>query len=340
MSIAISLKNLLVLLLLLLYCLLNEERKWPKISVFLPTYNKENYIDKCVKSIQNQTLKDIEIIAINDNSNDNTLKILINLANNDNRIKIFNNDKNHGLLYSRAMGILKSSGEYLMNLDPDDELISNINLEYLYNQSLISKPDIINYDILDTGSKNIIKKCTNYEIQKQPKLFIELFGDDNIVHDGLVWNKLVKKEVFVKAFEFFKKEIYNGRWNYFEDDIWSILVNKFAETKLWVNHLVYQYNLNVNSLMHNRTGIIEFQNLLYRHEMYKKIFQKKEDEKYLIAEYYFLLNRLKWQIKEILILNDQSIKEHILNIFQFFLRNYQCSEEQKNDINNFLKLIN
>ena len=337
-----SLKIFYVYLFLIFYNLLNKEKKRPKISVFLPVYNKENYIDKCVKSIQNQTLKDIEIVAINDNSNDNTLKILINLANNDNRIKIFNNDKNHGLLYSRAMGILKSSGEYLMNLDPDDELISNINLEYLYNQSLISKPDIINFDLLDTGSKNIniIKKCTNYEIQKQPKLFNESFGYDNIVYDGLVCNKLVKKEVFLKAYKFFKKEIYNGRWNYFEDDIWSILVNKFAETKLCVDHLVYQYNLNVNSLMHNRTGIIEFQNLLYRHEMYKKIFQKKEDEKYLIAEYYFLLNRLKEQIKEILILNDQSIKEHILNIFQFFLRNYQCSEEQKNDINNFLKLIN
>ena len=72
----------------------------------------------------------------------------------------------------------------------------------------------------------------------------------------------------------------------------------------------------------------------------EKYSKKKEDEKYLIAEYYFLLNRLKEQIKDILILNDQSIKEHILNIFQFFLRNYQCTEEQKNDINNFLKLIN
>ena len=293
-----------------------------------------------MKSIQNQTLKDIEIIAINDNSRDNTSNILIDLANNDNRIKIFNNGKNRGLLYSRAMGILKSSGEYLLNLDPDDELVSNNNLEYLYNQTLISKADIINFDILDSGSQNIIKKCTNYEIQKQPKLFNDLFGTDNIVYDGLIWNKLIKKEVFIKAYSFFKKEIDNGRWNYFEDDIWSILVNKFAKTKLCVDHLVYKYNLNENSLMHNRTGIIEFQNLLYRHETYRKIFQKKEDEKYLIAEYYFLLNRLKEQIKDILILNDQSIKEHILNIFQFFLRNYQCTEEQKNDINNFLKLIN
>ena len=69
-----------------------------------------------------QTLKEIEIIAVNDHSNDTSLKILEALTKRDNRIKIINNFKNHGLLYSRAIGILKSSGEYLMNIDADDEL--------------------------------------------------------------------------------------------------------------------------------------------------------------------------------------------------------------------------
>ena len=104
----------------------------PKISIFIPIYNKERYIKRCIESIQNQTLKNIEIIAVNDYSNDSSLDIIKECSKNDSRIKIVNNDKNYGLLYSRAMGILNSTGEYLMNLDPDDELEGSDNLEFLY----------------------------------------------------------------------------------------------------------------------------------------------------------------------------------------------------------------
>ena len=65
------------------------------------------------------------------------------MAKNDGRIKIVNNDKNHGLLYSRAMGILNSTGEYLMNLDPDDVIYGEDSLEYLYNQSKFYNLDIL-----------------------------------------------------------------------------------------------------------------------------------------------------------------------------------------------------
>ena len=122
-------------------------KKKPKISIFIPIYNRENYINKCIKSLQTQTFKDIEIIAVNDYSNDNTLNILTNLAKKDSRIRIVNNDKNHGLLYSRAMGILNCSGKYIMNVDPDDEIDNNYSLEFLYNQTIISYADIITFDI-------------------------------------------------------------------------------------------------------------------------------------------------------------------------------------------------
>ena len=69
--------------------------KIPKISVFLPIYNKEKYLYRSIGSIQNQTLKDIEIVAINDGSTDKSLKILKKLAKNDTRIKIFNNDRKY-----------------------------------------------------------------------------------------------------------------------------------------------------------------------------------------------------------------------------------------------------
>ena len=345
-----NIKFIIVLLFVFLYISLNIHKdyhsltsflkKKPKISIFIPIYNRENYINKCIKSLQTQTFKDIEIIAVNDYSNDNTLNILTNLAKKDSRIRIVNNDKNHGLLYSRAMGILNSSGEYLMNLDSDDEINDDECLEYLYNKNKYLKADIITFGLLNKKN-NLIYKCnfTN-QIFQQPQMFNYIFNKytDN-VRDYLITNKLIKKDVFLKAYEFLKNSIYNWKWNYFEDDIWNILVHKYAKSELCLDRLVYIYNYNNKSLMNKRFGNIEFQNILYRHEIYKKIFSKKEEQKYLIAEYNFLFNRLKSKLNNILLINNSCINKQIRNIFEYFINNYNCSINTSNIINNFLKKI-
>ena len=259
----------------------------PKISIFMPIYNKNKYIKKSIQSIQNQSLKDLEIIAINDYSNDTSLKILQELKNNDSRIKIINNDKNYGLLYSRAMGILNSNGEYIMNLDPDDELEGPDNLDYLYKKVKKRKVDLISFGVLFKNNNAIVNKCTNYhKVYRQPELFTSIFNSENKLNDFLVWNKLVKRNIYLKAYEQFKDKIYKEKWNYHEDNIWSILVNKFANNKICVKKLIYIYNNLNDSLMNNRHDLMELNNILYRHFMFNKIFNNKKDgNKYLYAEY-------------------------------------------------------
>ena len=311
-----------------------------KISIFIPIYNKEDYIYRCIKSIQVQTLNDIEVIAVNDYSDDNSLKILNELAKNDNRIKVINNDKNHGLLYSRAKGILASSGEYLMNLDSDDELKNYNSLKNLYYKAKRYNLDIINFIFFDKKQNKNINNCNKINlILKQPELFYSIFNKNHEIKDYNIWNKLIKRETFIKAYEAFKKEIYNWKWNYYEDDIWNILVNKYANSKLCVNRVIYIYNYNNESLMNNKIRLIEIKNLLYRHEMYKKIFSTKENEKYLVAENLFLFNRLKLQINELILLNSHNLNIQIINIIRYFLKNYKCSTELRNNITNFMNSI-
>ena len=132
-----------------------ELTKIPKVSVFLPIFNKEFSLKESIISIQKQTLKDIEIIAVNDCSTDNSLNILKKLAKKDKRIKIVNNDRNHGLLYSRAMGILNSTGEFVMNLDPDDQFIGVNNLKFLYYKSKKFKLDLIEFLLKRYNLKNL-----------------------------------------------------------------------------------------------------------------------------------------------------------------------------------------
>ena len=148
-----------------------------KISLFIPIYNKENFIRKCIQSIQSQTIKNIEIIAINDHSTDNSLNILINLAKIDNRIKIINNEKNHGLLYCRALGIMSSSGEYLMNVDSDDNLKGSNSLKNLYYKAKRYNLDIITFSFFNKKLNKNINVCNLKNIiQRQPELFFFNFS--------------------------------------------------------------------------------------------------------------------------------------------------------------------
>ena len=91
--------------------------------------------------------------------------------------------------------------------------------------------------------------------------------------------------------------------------------------------------------MNKRYGFIQFQNLIYRHEMYEKIFSLKNEEKYLIAEYYFLFNRIKSKAKALLIINDKNLNNQIINIFKFLLKNYNVSKLNEKSINNFINSI-
>ena len=91
----------------------------PKISVIVPVYKVEKFLPKCLESLINQTLKDIEIICINDGSPDNSLKILEEYAKKDSRIKIIN-QKNAGPSVARNNGMSAASGEYIGFVDSDD----------------------------------------------------------------------------------------------------------------------------------------------------------------------------------------------------------------------------
>ena len=103
-----------------------------KVSVIIPIYNVEKYIEGCLQSICKQTLKDIEIICVNDGTPDNSMKIVEKLAKKDKRIIIINKE-NGGQSSARNLGIEKAKGKYVYFIDSDDQLKENA-LEVLYNR--------------------------------------------------------------------------------------------------------------------------------------------------------------------------------------------------------------
>lgn len=113
-----------------------------KVSVVVPCYNVEQYVKKCLDSLINQTLHDIEIICIDDKSTDNTLKILQDYAKQDKRIKLFTHSKNQGVAVARNLGIKHATGQYLGFVDPDDWVDSDF-YEKLYTTALQTQADVI-----------------------------------------------------------------------------------------------------------------------------------------------------------------------------------------------------
>ncbi|MBQ9246368.1 glycosyltransferase [bacterium] len=111
-----------------------------KVSVILPVYNVEQYLPKCLASVVQQTLKDIEIICVNDGSTDNCLKILEDFKSKDNRIKIINK-QNAGLGNARNTGLEEAKGEYISFIDSDDYIDENF-LELLYTEATENDADV------------------------------------------------------------------------------------------------------------------------------------------------------------------------------------------------------
>ena len=105
-----------------------------KVSIIIPIFNTENFLSDCLNSVVNQTLKEIEIICIDDGSTDNSSKILENYNKFDDRFIIIN-QKNKGSGFSRNKGIDISRGKYISFLDSDDMYYNNLALESLYNKA-------------------------------------------------------------------------------------------------------------------------------------------------------------------------------------------------------------
>jgi glycosyltransferase involved in cell wall biosynthesis len=119
----------------------------PAISVILPVYNTEPYIDQCLQSILNQTFGDLEVIAIDDCGQDQAMAIVERHAAEDQRVQIIRNGKNHGVAYSRNAGILAARGEYLSFIDSDD----SIDLDFyqkLYFEAMKHQADVVKADFL------------------------------------------------------------------------------------------------------------------------------------------------------------------------------------------------
>ena len=145
-----------------------------KVSIIIPVYNVAPYLKRSMDSVVNQTLKDIEIIVIDDCSTDNSLEILKEYASKDNRIKLIALEKNSGAAVARNKGLEIATGEYLGFVDPDDEIDLNF-YEELYKKAKEDGADIAkgSRKVIETDGNVVISKY-NQHIQKKGKYYFRV----------------------------------------------------------------------------------------------------------------------------------------------------------------------
>ena len=161
------------------------------ISIIVPIYNAEKYLNKCIDSLVNQTKKELEFILVNDGSTDKTEEIIKTYK--DKRIKYFKN-KNQGIGKTRNFGIEKATGKYIMFLDSDDYFRIDA-CELLYKNAEKNQADLVIcdfYKIYDSGIEEKIKLLSfkPTTLKKTPNLVNEI----NLAP----WNKLYKKDLITK----------------------------------------------------------------------------------------------------------------------------------------------
>lgn len=210
------------------------------ISLIVPVYNVQPYIERCITSLIQQTYTNIEIILVDDGSTDDCSQICDVFAKTDSRIKVIHKD-NGGLSDARNTGLLEAKGEVIAFVDSDD-WVSPHYIEVMYDIMQCQLADIVECDVIRSDGSPISLNfsddfgVTRYDTQEALKLLIT----DTVFHQH-VWNKLYKRDVIKEiSFEY-------GKCN--EDEFWTYQVFGNAARIAKVSVPLYFYYQRSESIM-------------------------------------------------------------------------------------------
>ncbi len=302
-----------------------------KISVIIPIYNTEKYLDKCLNSCINQTFKDIEIILINDGSTDNSFEICKKYLKIDSRIRFFNQE-NRGQGFSRNFGIIHSKSDFIFFLDSDD-FIEPDTIEQLYNQVIFDKSDIV------IGGWEKVNEDLNQIIKTNPAIDVDVLNSKNRVSyifsfqfTYVACGILINKKIFLDNFLFFP--------NYFHEDLYLMpKIFYFARKISYVDNKFYKWierndsSSNSFSMEHAISvgGIlVDWSNFLLKEKIYE------ENQKSLFKGFIKCLAFGKNQAKKFASINQ---KDEILAYFHNLENNFDINfskynQQQQNNISN------
>jgi glycosyltransferase involved in cell wall biosynthesis len=245
----------------------------------MPVYKGGKYLYYSLRSIQNQKMKDIEIILIDDNSPDDTLSIINEYMKKDPRIRLIKNEINRKVLFSKSIGALNAKGKYIIQLDQDDLFIRDDVFDILYSEAENNNLDLVQMrDITKSNfhfNKKSIVNCVgqhyiypkNNQFKKQPELKDTLFINNNIF---LLWGLLIRADIYKEAIYKLWNIIVNYNIIFHEDYMVTFMIVILSKNYKYLNKFGLIHFNHRNSASNNHwkikeyyLGILFFANNLY-----------------------------------------------------------------------------
>ena len=297
----------------------------PKVSIICPVFNREKYLIRFINSIQNQIFNDIELIFVDDCSNDKSIQIIEKCKKNDKRIILIKNKKNKGTFISRNIGVLTSKGDYLILPDPDD-IISRDIIYKCYNFVKRHNFEMIRFNIYRGKNRiffnHIINKLESRSIY-QPELSSYLFyGLKKLKQiDFNVCNKFVKRTAYIKALNFIKRYYLEIYMLVFEDGLMNFMLYRTVKSFYYIKKIGYYYIKNNDSITKRKKNkkVPKIQILNYIFIYLKIIFEFTKNSSHeknmcnFVLQELFRQNKLIFNIEYLN--NDYKFYYNIINIY-------------------------
>lgn len=217
-----------------------------KVSILIPVYNVEEYLDQCLRSVINQTYENIEVIIVNDGSTDNSLSLIQKFVKTDRRLKVINQN-NKGVSNARNVALKESTGEFIFYLDPDDYLTENC-INDLVEKIKLDNSDMVIFDysrINDNESNEIIVSLgLNEENIYSGREIAELMLKNLI--QGYTWLRLYKRDNLIKHnFRFEERKKVEDFFPVFKETCMTEYIS-------YINSSLYKYRQRVGSLVNSK----------------------------------------------------------------------------------------
>lgn len=216
----------------------------PKVSVIIPVYGVEKYIERCARSLFEQTLDDIEFIFVDDCTKDNSIAVLqgvlADYPQRQSQTRILRHDVNKGLPAARHTGIVVATGEYIAHCDSDD-WVELVMYEKMYQKAKECNADMVvsDYYIASQSNKTASKGCINTDSFLEDLFFTHI--------PWAVWNKMVKRDIYLAH------NISYPQYSMGEDMSLTLQLANFCKTISYVSMPLYYYFYNDSSITKQRT---------------------------------------------------------------------------------------
>ena len=215
----------------------------PNISIIVPVFNTQPYITRCLQSLITQTLRDIEIIIVDDCGSDGAMEIARSFAARDPRIHILRNPTNLGLLHTRCVGASLAQGEYILYVDSDDYIKPNL-CELAYKSASQSQADMVVFGSECKGFYRYVYQPKGSRIYTGSALSKLIFPTRSKFSPYL-WNKLYKRELIARADSIISRVA--GPITLAEDLLKAFVLLHLSSTAITLPEKLYIYCANASS---------------------------------------------------------------------------------------------